>query len=421
MATDSETPDDAAADGPAPAITTPLPSVAGDETLPSVEETNEQTTAEPVDESSDSPAQPDAAATLPGDSDSPPATEDVPLPSAPRRVWARLPGSRGVKIALVSVAALLILSVTGGGALYALTRPQPSITVTSQYQVGNVPAGATTTTLHVEGKQFSGYSAIILLLDGQPAPGSQVVPSDVNGTFEADLLVTARWKLGAHQLTARDASGYTTGHSVKVMVVAQGQADTSGPNGAPPDDTALFNLYLTLFPQGTLMSTAGVLRLTALGGSDPNLLTVRGQPDPAGGTVCNTQQDDGQAHTSDFSIGTIGTISVVSGIVYRPVNGSGPLVALSKLTTAYTCSGVYQGAKISYTETNTTYKEVYSDGSTCGLAAPRVSFQLQGAFTSATTAAGTYSSPTTSLQCSKGHSETLGGEQGMWLAQLLPA
>lgn len=334
-----------------------------------------------------------------------PVDEALPAPEAKAAPTPKI-GSRRLKLALIGAAILLILSVTGAGILYALTRPQPLISVTSDYQLGSVPAGSTSTALHVTGRQFSANSAITFLLDGHPAPGSQIVPTDENGVFEADVIVTARWKLGAHQLTARDANGSTTRSSVKVMVVHQGEAHTPGPYGAPADDTASFSLYITLVIQQ--QSSGSVLNIV---GGGPQILTVQGRPDPAGGAVCDLQNDDGQPHSVDFILKPAG------GIIIGPISPANLMIP-QKLTTAYTCSGVYQGAKISYTETNTVYKEVYTNGVTCSLAAPRISAQMEGAFNSATTASGTYSVPASTLKCSNGRAETFAAATGTWTAIL---
>ncbi len=320
-------------------------------------------------------------------------------------------GSRRLKIALISAAVLLILAATGGGTLYALTRPQPLIAVTSDYQVSGVPAGAATTSLHVAGKQFSANSAITFLLDGHPAPGSQIVPSDENGAFDADVTVTARWKIGTHQLTARDANGYTTKSSVKVAVVHQGEAHTPGPYGSPANDTAHFTLYVTILSQLVVSQIAIPLNL----GGNTMTLTVQGQPNPAGGAVCNLPKDDGKSRTTSISLAPDGGMYAFAP---APAGSIGSFVLPTKETTAYTCSGTYQGGKISYTEMNTVDKVVYSNGVTCKLPSPRVTAQLEGAFNSATTATGTYNVPASSLKCSDGSSRKTLAEIGTWFAML---
>lgn len=358
-------------------------------------------------ESPDDQPPADEAATLPAAPASPSATSEASSPPEPKAAPTRI--SRRLKIALIGAAVLLILVATGGGTLYALTRPQPLITVTSNYQLGSVPAGAATTALHVAGKQFSANSAITFLLDGHPAPGSQIVPSDENGAFEADVTVTARWTIGTHQLTARDASGYTTKSSVNVVVVHQGEAGTPGPYGAPADDTAHFTLYVTILPQLVVGQNALPLNL----GSDTLVLTVQGRPDPAGGAVCNLPTDDGQSHNTGISLAPGGSI-----IYFAPVGSTGAFVFPTKVTTAYTCSGAYQGGTINYTEMNTVDTEVYSNGVTCKLPSPRISSQLQGAFNSATTATGTYNVPASALKCSNGTTQKTIAETGTWFAIL---
>src|SRR5262249_23147964 len=70
--------------------------------------------------------------------------------------------------------------------------------------------GATDTSFHVIGQQFSGNASITFLLDGQPAPGTQAVQSDSNGNVQADLPVTPDWSVGRHTLTARDDQNFVT-------------------------------------------------------------------------------------------------------------------------------------------------------------------------------------------------------------------
>jgi hypothetical protein len=78
-------------------------------------------------------------------------------------------------------------------------------------------------------------------------------------------------------------------------------------------------------------------------GSYSETLLVTGKPDPTGGTVCQSV-DDGQPFTY------IGNAD--NGITYRE-------------TYTLSCSGTYKGGKLSYTETTTSDKAVYSDGVSC--------------------------------------------------------
>src|SRR5690242_5852982 len=125
-----------------------------DETLPIVEGAGETDPDEPTVEASG--AQPLAAAAAPllGGPGSLPPVGDAP-PPAPKAAPTPKTGSLRLKITLIGVAILVFLGITGVGILYALTRPQPLISVTSDYQFGRVPAGSTSTALHVEGRQFS--------------------------------------------------------------------------------------------------------------------------------------------------------------------------------------------------------------------------------------------------------------------------
>ncbi|HLV97109.1 MAG TPA: hypothetical protein VKT82_00400 [Ktedonobacterales bacterium] len=377
------------------------------DTLPASEADAPKETAVPSESTAETPeSQPsdDIAVLVPNQPTGQSTTGDaLPAPSAR---YKALPRSRIIKIALIAAAVLLVLGATGAGILYALTRPQPVISVTSDYHVGSVPAGSTSTILHIEGSQFSSYSAIIFLLDGRPAPDSLVYPSDQNGNIEADLVITARWTPGAHHLTARDASGATTHASSTIMIVQQGQANTPGPNGAPADDTPRFTLWMT--GGGSQF----VVAFASNTGGAPGTLTVQGQPDPAGGSVCNLTTDTGKPTTITYPTpSNLGIDTGSGGIIFV-----GPINSLQKVTTAYTCSGTYQSGKISYTETNTIDTVVFSDGLTCKLAAPRVTYQMQGAFTSATSASGTYSVPASELKCSDGSIEKTSASTGIWTA-----
>ena len=285
------------------------------------------------------------------------------------------------RILLIGAIILVLLSIIGGS-IYAVTRPKPLITVKSDYSIGSIPVGTVSTVLHVEGRQFSSNSAITFLLDGEPAPGSQVVPSDTNGALKSELTITTDWAPGTHTLTARDASSYTTQLGIKVRIVAQGEAGTPGPNGAPADNTPLFTLKVTIGPESIP--------------SVQETLTVQGKPDPAGGTVCDLQNDDGQPQQ------------------YSGLTTDGTYV----ITVARTCSGAYKGGKISYTELITQYKVVFSNGVTCTIPTPLVNEQLDGAFTSATLASGTYTTPATVLTCSDGSSQAITAEDSTWTATL---
>ncbi len=313
---------------------------------------------------------------MPGSGFAPPGTAPAPKQSR-----------RSLKIALICAAVLLILSAIGGVMTYLLTRPKPLITVTSSYHAGGAPVASTAISLHIKGAQFSANSAITLLLDGVPAPDTQVVPSDNQGAFTTDLTVTGRWKAGKHTLTARDADGYTTEVGAVVLIVSPGEANTPGPNGAPPDDTPAFTLQVTLS-----------ITDPTTGQSIPALqenLTVQGQPDPAGGTVCNPQTDDGQPHTND------GTTS--SGVQVHVI-------------IAEVCSGSYKSGKVSYTETVTQYEEDLSNGVTCTVQTPALNQHLEGTFTSATSASGAFDTGAVTVTCSDGNSQDIPAQTGTWTA-----
>src|SRR5713101_6220193 len=155
------------------------------------------------------------------------------MPSYPQQPFTPPPAQKksgaGMRILIIVIVVVVILAGAGAGLVYFLTRPQPVINVTSNYKVGVVPAGSTSTVFHVSGQKFSGNSAITFLLDGTPAPGGPSAHSDANGNVNADLTITNGWPVGSHTLTAEDASNYKTNIGSAVTIVPQGQAHTPGP------------------------------------------------------------------------------------------------------------------------------------------------------------------------------------------------
>ena len=298
-------------------------------------------------------------------------------------------GGNGLRIAVIILVVLIVLGGGGGALAYFLTRPKPVITVTSQFPqncastnpTGGTPTGAPGTQFHVTGQKFSGSSAITFLLDGQPAPGAQAVESDANGNVTADLNVTASWQAGTHTITARDAGDYTTNTGQTISIVTPGEAGTPGPNSAPPD-CKTFSLNVQ------------VQRTDAANGDQLNgfseTLQITGQQDPAGGKVCG-QDDDGQPHAF--------TGSDSSGNKYTE-------------TIVFQCSGSYKSGKISYKETATSDKVVFSDGFSCTANGSYTYQALDGSFSSSTDATGTYSADSVTYICSSGPPQPIDPEKG---------
>lgn len=276
--------------------------------------------------------------------------------------------------AIVITLVIILLLVGGGGgtALYIATRPQPVISVTSKYNVGSTPAGATSTTFTVSGHDFSGNSTITFLLDNAPVPGGQTAQSDSNGNVSTTFTVTDAWTVGNHTITARDAGGYTTKVGKTVTIVTPGQSNTPGPNGAPTDSA-------TMTIDGTVNAgnSSGTITLTVNGGK-----------------VCR-DQDDGQSHSRT---------GTANGVGYTE-------------TTVHTCSGTYQGGKLSYTETATSDKIVFDNGLTCTAHVPYVSAHLEGTFSNATSISGSYSEDTIVVDCNMGvGSQSFTANTGTWTA-----
>jgi pSer/pThr/pTyr-binding forkhead associated (FHA) protein len=284
---------------------------------------------------------------------------------------------------LIIVATVILLALIGGSfAAYMLALPRPTMTISSAYNAGNVAVGSTGTSLKISGHKFSSASTITFLLDGKPISGEHTVQSNGSGDVSTTLQLTDNWPLGRHVLTAKDASGYTTNQGAAIQVVKQGEANTPGPNGAPPDDASLtINASVTV--------NGNPVQAT-------ETLTVTGRPDPNGGTVCIAGDDNGQPHT---------------------VTGSSDNVTFRE-TLVLSCSGLYKNGKLTYTETATSDKIEFSNGLTCTARTPYTYQHLTGTFSNATTINGTFTQDTITYDCSNGvNAQQLPGNQGTWTGQ----
>lgn len=315
----------------------------------------------------------------------PPPYVQEPYPPTPSPVVAR---PRNLLRILLIVVVVVVL-VGGGTLVYLLTRPQPVISLTSPYHVGSTPADATTGMgFQVKGQKFSTNSAITFLLDGAPLAGNTTVQSDSSGNISTDLTVTDTWSVGSHTLTARDASNYTTQSGIAVVIVQPGEADTPGPNGAPPNDKS-FNLAITIQRHS--------VKTNQEFSSLQQTIIITGQADPAGGTVCRSM-DNGQSQTYD------GTLNGGS-ISYHE-------------TYVETCSGTYKGGKLSYTQMVTSDQYSLSDGSTCTANSSYPYEQLEGTFTGAKSISGNFNLGVITAPCSDGGTLRVGAESGTWTGQV---
>ena len=306
----------------------------------------------------------------------------------------KVAGGSSVKTILLVVTVVAVAAAGGiAAAAHFLSRPQPLISITSKYTVGNTPAGASGTILHISGQQFSSNAAITFLLDGQVAPGNPGTRSDSNGNFSADLTITDAWSVGPHTLTARDASNDSTHNSVNVTIVQPGQANTPGPNGAPPDD-ATFRLKVTIQVSDPYVGEPFA--------SNP-VLIITGHPDPEGGTVCSPD-DSGQPFTYNATTYNHGT-------------------SFTEIETA-SCSGTYKGGQIGYIETDTNAHGSlqYSNGVTinCVLNNPAVILQLTGTYAGNDTFSGTINYPYVLFVCDQqGHSFYQEALKGTWTGSIV--
>ena len=285
-------------------------------------------------------------------------------------------------IAIIVVVVLVILG-GGGTAGYLLTRPKPTITISSDYKVGATPAGAAQTVLHVAGEKFSGSSSITFLLDGQPAPGAQTFQSDNSGVVNATLTVTADWAVGTHTITAKDASGYVTQTGVQVQIVHPGEANTPGPNGSPSNSVS-FSVAVVIDSKdfGTINET----------------LIITGKSD-SGGTVCQAR-DDG---STQFSYSSTLNFTDGTSLPYTE-------------TTTNSCSGTYAAGHLTYNETTVTDVWDFGGGTQCQGDSHKMQI-LTGDFSDAKTISGTYSEDKISLNCTyKGQPITVSADTGTFTA-----
>jgi hypothetical protein len=289
----------------------------------------------------------------------------VPPPAFPQKKKARL------TVLLIVLLVLLLVSGGVGTAVYFVTRPQPVIRIASDYKVGSISAGSSSTTFRLFGQKFTGNSDITVLLDSMPVPGGSLAHSDSAGNAATTLTVTGNWATGNHTVTARDAAGYLTKVGVQIIIVVPGQAHTPGPDGAPSDDSS-----------GRIVATDR--------SGDIMDLIVTGSP--TGGTVCG-DLDDGKPRSQ---------MGRTQGISYIE-------------TTSYTCSGTYKGGKITYTATATSSTIQYSNGVHCSLHTPYTATRLQGTFSSAVQASGTITRDAVSVTCDHGVGTfTIDGSSDTW-------
>lgn len=282
-----------------------------------------------------------------------------------------------LKWTLLLLTTLVVVGAAGGALLYVLARPQPTIALHSLYHVGSILAGSPGTSLQFTGQHFTRNSTITFLLDNGDAPGAPRVSSDSQGSVNVALPITAAWPQGRHLLTARDADGNSPQAGVTIQIVARGQAHTPGPAGAPPDD-ASFQVNMQF--QGMYNQGGG-----PFSGSDTEIVT--GRPDPAGGHVCQPQ-DNGQPH--QYTNHTLDT-----GIPETQ-------------TAVYACAGTYRGGTLNLTETllsDTVQLNDHGAQIICHLLHPGVDELLTGTYTAQGEFNGTLTYPgipRTNFSCTTG-------------------
>ncbi|WP_069804075.1 hypothetical protein [Thermogemmatispora onikobensis] len=265
---------------------------------------------------------------------------------------------------------------------------QPTISVESRYSVGKTPAAASGTQLYVSGEHFASSVTVEFALDGQVMTGSGWQgKSDSQGKLALYLDVNSLWPLGTHRLTAIDTSTSKQTEAVIIDIVQQGQAHTPGPHGAPPDDASF---QLNVLIRGKDSNGQAI--------SYAMQLVVTGQPDPAGGTIC-TSNDDQLVHTYNGN---------VQGVPYQQ-------------HWMARCSGTYRQGHIRYTRLMVEDSYVFTKSNTtitCTAPSSFAAMTLVGDFTSSQLASGNYSAPYTSLQCDHGATDYLPSATGTWTGVL---
>jgi hypothetical protein len=299
---------------------------------------------------------------------------------------------------LVSLLVLALIIATGGGAFYILTHPRPTLSLNSSYMVGQTPAGATGTELHISGQDFSRQTAITFLLDGKPAPGAPEAISDMSGKINVILLVTPTWPVGKHTLSARDDRYNFNQINIPLEIVKQGQANTPGPLGAPPDDASFVT---SLSIQGKYEAA----NAQPLSGNEK--LVITGHAYPNEGSICKAN-DTGHPHQ------------------YSTKTSNG--IPLTEVMTT-TCTGTYKSGSITYTQILLTDAITLNDNGTqisCNLTKSGPEERLTGSYTAQGTFHGTVqyvSFPDTDFACNTGSLGTfqfyLYGGHGTWVGSII--
>jgi hypothetical protein len=294
-------------------------------------------------------------------------------------------------LGLIAIAVVMVAGLVGTALfVYAVTRPDPTITLTSSYHALGLPAGANTTTISVHGQHFSRNEAIIFFLDGGQLTDLPPVGSDGNGSFTTTLPVGKAWSTGKHILTARDSDHYLTQQGATLVIVAAGQANTPGPDGAP-SDSASFTISATF--TGTILETGGL-------DISSETIAVTGHPDPTGGKVCG-EHENGKPFVTQSTFLSTGTPYTV--------------------TQRETCAGTYQEGKLEEDITVIAQSLTYTlDGAdvVCSAPTPYILEHIQGTFSSATTISGTFTMAGITYTCSSSDTITQEAETGSWTGRV---
>jgi hypothetical protein len=163
-------------------------------------------------------------------------------------------------------------------------------------------------------------------------------------------------------------------------------AGTPGPNGAPADDSSF-----------SLTAVVSVAVSSGQSYTFKQLLTILGNPDPAGGSVCSPG-DNGQPN-------------VYTGTLDNSSESFTETIIL-------TCTGTYKDGHLTYTETATSDVFVVNNSLRCAAKGSYIYGALTGMFSSPTTISGSYHRDYFQADCSDGSYIYRNSETGTWAASI---
>lgn len=266
----------------------------------------------------------------------------------------------------LTIITTIVLSALISYAILSFTIPQPTLTVQSDYHRTGLAAGSSGTIFYLNGHHFAANTPITLLLDGHLLKDAPAVRSTGEGSFRAELTVTANWGSGMHQISVQRHANSDKINPVQVIIVQPGEAHTPGPANAPANDST-FELVVTF--QGRIEGKAPF--------TWQQEFDIHGRPDPQGGSIC-----------TDDDTGTLQKISSTKNEIH---------------TRAMRCQGHYISGQLTYDEIIVADQVKRLKGTQtiqCTIPPDTTYLHLSGAFSNKTVASGTFEFPAIQGSCS---------------------